>query len=189
MTARAQRQPAPAPVSAITEFAQQADGTRLRVFTLDGIRVQVQTLDGASDTAAAELVAKLHAICSIPPGPARIGAWGPGQHDRTRLGPGVEASIRVTREGRTRLVIPGGDLDVTEGDCRLGLGLLEASRIAGGDPDAARGPGAAAEAQRTGPRPSATAEAMIRARISAALTAKRAGREVVGERDPERVGR
>lgn len=125
MTARGQRQPAPAPVSAITEFVPQADGTRLRAFTLDGIRVQIQTLDGDRDTAAAELVAKLHAICSISAPPARVEAWGPGQHDRTRLGPGVEASIRVTREGRTRLVIPGGDLDVTEGDCKLGVGLLE----------------------------------------------------------------
>jgi hypothetical protein len=99
-----------APVSEIHAFAPGADGTRIRAFTRDGVRVQVSpAIDADQDAAAAELIARLHAVCSIPPAPPRIEDWGPGRHDRTRLGPGVEAWIRVTPEGRVRLVIPGGD--------------------------------------------------------------------------------
>lgn len=57
-------------------------------------------------------------------------AWGEGQFDYVTLGPGVQASLRITRDGRVKLTIPGGELDVTDGDCTLGLGLLEASKRA-----------------------------------------------------------
>jgi hypothetical protein len=66
-------------------------------------------------------------LVAIPPAPPRIEAWGPGQHDRAQLGPCIEAWVRITPEGRVRLVIPGGDLDVTDGAVTLSLGLQEAS--------------------------------------------------------------
>jgi hypothetical protein len=66
-------------------------------------------------------------LVAIAPAPPRGTDWGPGQFDRTRLGPGVEAWIRITPEGCVRLVIPGGDLDVTDGAVTLSLGLQEAS--------------------------------------------------------------
>lgn len=46
-----------------------------------------------------------------------------GQIDYVTLGPGVQASLRITRDGRVMLTIPGGELDVTDGSAALGSGL------------------------------------------------------------------
>lgn len=59
MTPHAQVQLA-AQVSDITEFAPQADGTRLRSFTVDGVRVMFQAPDRERDLAATALAASLH---------------------------------------------------------------------------------------------------------------------------------
>lgn len=127
MTARARKQPAPAaPVTAIVESALQTDGTRTRQFSYSGVRVTVATIDDSHDQVAAELIQRLHAVCSIPPALSRLTEWGPGQFDHVKLGPGVEAWLRVTPGGRVRMVVPGGDLDVTEGGSSLGAGLQEA---------------------------------------------------------------
>ena len=56
--------------------------------------------------------------------------WGDGQFDEVELGPGVRAGVRVTRDGQVKLLVPGGELDVTGGGTLLGLGLLEAGRRA-----------------------------------------------------------
>jgi hypothetical protein len=118
----------PAPVVLVGEIAEgtsQSDGTRIRAFRVGGVRVLV-VADSDHDPAAAALVARLHAVCSIPPAPPRIEAWGLGQFDRVQLAPGVEAWLRITPEGRVRMVVPGGDLDVTDGSASLGTGLHEA---------------------------------------------------------------
>lgn len=49
-----------AEVSEITEFAPQADGTRMRSFAVDGIRVQVQATCREQDAAATGLAVTLH---------------------------------------------------------------------------------------------------------------------------------
>lgn len=58
--------------------------------------------------------------------PLRDTEWGEGQFDYVTLGPGVQASLRITRDGRVKLTIPGGELDVTDGSASLGSGLHEA---------------------------------------------------------------
>ena len=47
-------------IGKLVEFPPQADGTRIRSFTVDGIRVQVQATDRERDTAAFALAATLH---------------------------------------------------------------------------------------------------------------------------------
>lgn len=124
--ARARKKLAPAaPVSDIS-VEQQRDGSDLHWFTVDGMVVHVRAVRNDRLATAETLIAKLHAVCSIPPAPPRIEEWGPGQFDRVRLAPGVEAWLRITRDGRVRMVVPGGDLDVTDGSASLGTGLHEA---------------------------------------------------------------
>lgn len=118
---------APAPdISPVLGRDGAVEGTRRRFFAINGIAITVEADSADRETAAAALASQLHAICSIPPAPPRIEAWGPGQFDRVTLGPGVEAWLRITPEGRVRMVIPGGDLDVTAGAVSLGTGLHEA---------------------------------------------------------------
>jgi hypothetical protein len=65
-------------------------------------------------------------LIAIAPPPPRETAWGPGQNDYVELSPGVHAALRITPEGRVKLTIPGGELDVTDGSSALGSGLHEA---------------------------------------------------------------
>lgn len=120
------KKPAPPNISPVLERDGAVEGTRRRFFAIDGIAITVEADTAAHDATAASLASKLHAVCSIPPAPPRIEAWGPGQFDRVKLGPGVEAWLRVTPEGRVLMVIPGGEIDVTDGGCSLGTGLHEA---------------------------------------------------------------
>ena len=119
------------PDAEIVEFAVGPDGTRIREFKLGAARVQVRAGDADDEAAVAQLTVALHALSRLlVAAPPRKTPWGPGQNDYVTLGPGVRAALRVTRDGRVKLTIPGGDLDVTDGDCTLGLGLLEASKRA-----------------------------------------------------------
>jgi hypothetical protein len=126
VTARARYQPAPAAplrlftvvrANAPTVPAAEPSGI---VPTFTSEELGRTWIGGSADYVVVPLVA-------ITPAPPRVEAWGPGQHDRARLGPGIEAWVRITPEGRVRLVIPGGDLDVTDGAVTLSLGLQEAS--------------------------------------------------------------
>lgn len=63
-------------------------------------------------------------VCQPPP---RATAWGPGQHAYCQLGPGVQAGVRVTKDGRMKLTIVGGDIDISEGGALMALGILEAN--------------------------------------------------------------
>lgn len=127
MTARARKQPAAPDISVILERDGAAEGTRCRFFAVDGIAITVEADTADRDSAAAELAARLHAVCSIPPAPPRLTEWGPGQFDHVTLAPGVKAWLRITPGGRVRMVVPGGDLDVTDGGGNLAAGLHEAS--------------------------------------------------------------
>lgn len=122
------KEPTLAAVAPVSDIAvdPQADRTDLHSFTVDGVLVQVRAVRNDRLATAETLIAQLHAVCSIPPAPPRIEAWGPGQFDRVRLGPGVEAWIRITPAGRVLMVVPGGELDVTDGGTSLGTGLHEA---------------------------------------------------------------
>lgn len=98
------------------------------VFTSEGDAWQA--LRGAGSPQADEVTRaawRVVPLIAVLPAPPRETAWGPGQFDRCHLGPGVEAWVRITPEGRVRLIIPGGDLDVTAGAVSLGTGLHEAS--------------------------------------------------------------
>jgi hypothetical protein len=119
----------PAPAASITDITGDVltDDRHLHRFVVDGVAVTVESSSVALNPRAASLVSQLHALCSIPPAPPRIEAWGSGQFDRVKLAPGVEAWLRVTPSGRVRMVVPGGDLDVTDGGCSLGTGLHEAT--------------------------------------------------------------
>jgi hypothetical protein len=100
-----------------------------RRFAVGGVTVQVLAMDehdGVHSMALSMLAAQLHAVCSIPAPPPRIEEWGPGQFDRVTIAPGIEAWIRITPAGRVRMIVPGGDLDVTDGSAALGTGLHEA---------------------------------------------------------------
>lgn len=64
------------------------------------------------------------------PEPAAPDRW---QSDEVRflpLGPGVRASLRVTRTGHVRLTVTGGELDITAGAAGLGLAILAADQHA-----------------------------------------------------------
>lgn len=130
MSARGGKKPARPDISVVLERDGAAADTRRRFFAIDGITITIEADRPDRESSAAELAARLHAVCSIPPAPARIEAWGPGQFDRTTLGPGIEAWLRVTPAGRVRLVIPGGDLDITAGAGGLGTGINEACVMA-----------------------------------------------------------
>ena len=56
--------------------------------------------------------------------------WGDGQFDTVQLAPGLQAAVRITKQGEIMLLIPGGELTITDGACEFGLGLLEASKRA-----------------------------------------------------------
>jgi hypothetical protein len=79
--------------------------------------------DVASRYAGAHTVVEFIEVRQPPP---RETEWGPGQRDHVTLGPGIQASLRITPEGRVKLTIPGGELDVTDGSSALGSGLHEA---------------------------------------------------------------
>lgn len=64
-------------------------------------------------------------LIAVMPAPPRETAWGPGQFDDLDLGPAGKVSLRVTDQGRLRMLIPGGDHDVTEISASLGTGLHE----------------------------------------------------------------
>jgi hypothetical protein len=108
------------------ELAVVSAGVVGRRFTVAGVVVQVIATNEKYDERAGRLTAAFHAVCSIPPEPPRIEQWGPGQFDRVTVAPGVEAWLRITPAGRVRMVVPGGDLDVTDGSAALGTGLHEA---------------------------------------------------------------
>lgn len=139
MTARGRSQPditvPTIPTIEIRDTRARPHHAPIRQFIVNGVRVQVEAMDGGvpdeRDAAAAELFAKLHAACSIPPAPPRIEAWGPGQFDRLTVSPGVEIWLRATPEGRARMVSPGGDLDITDISSSLGTGLHEVGARAG----------------------------------------------------------
>lgn len=79
--------------------------------------------DGYSSIGPALRVVEFIEVRQPPP---RATEHGPGQHDYVQLGPGVQASLRITKDGRVKLTIPGGELDVTDGSAMLGSGLHEA---------------------------------------------------------------
>lgn len=119
-------------ISQIMELAPRSDGPRYvaRHFFVDGLDVQVQPLIAGHDQDAAELVQRLHVLCSIPPKPPRETSWGDGQFDHVDLAPGLPAALRVTPAGDVVLLLAGSELTITDGACQLGLGLLEASKRA-----------------------------------------------------------
>ena len=62
--------------------------------------------------------------------PPRDTAWGEGQFDHVQVGPGVTIALRITTDGRVKMLSPGGEIDVTDGSSSLGTGLHEAGRRA-----------------------------------------------------------
>lgn len=62
--------------------------------------------------------------------PPRDTPWGDGQFDHVEVGPGVTIALRVTKDGRVKMLSPGGEIDVTDGSASLGTGLHEAGRRA-----------------------------------------------------------
>ena len=62
--------------------------------------------------------------------PPRDTEWGDGQFDHVQVGPGVTIALRVTPDGRVKMLSPGGEIDVTDGSASLGTGLHEAGRRA-----------------------------------------------------------
>lgn len=130
MTLRGKKRPAAAEpvVGELVESPAGPDGTRRHKFTVDGVDIQIRAIDADSDDAAASIAGRLHALSPLLVAPPpRETEWGDGQFDRTQLGPGVAAALKITRDGRVRMLIPGGELDVTDGAVSLGTGLHEAS--------------------------------------------------------------
>jgi len=108
----------------VTELGPGADGARIRQFSVGAATVQVTA--PAGDVAAAELTARLHLFCSVPPALASPGSpW-----RRVRVGPGVEAAVRDTPKGDVLLLITHGELTVTEGVVELAVTILDADRRA-----------------------------------------------------------
>lgn len=64
------------------------------------------------------------------PKPAAPSRWQSGEVRFLPLGLGVRASLRVTRVGRVRLTVSGGELDITAGAAELGLAILAAEQHA-----------------------------------------------------------
>jgi hypothetical protein len=62
--------------------------------------------------------------------PPRDTPWGEGQFDHVQVGPGVTIALRITPDGRVKMLSPGGEIDVTDGSSSLGTGLHEAGRRA-----------------------------------------------------------
>lgn len=124
--ARARHQPVPAaPLQLFTVV--RIDAPTMPATHASGLVPTFTTEDLARTWIAGDDGWLIVPLMAITPAPPRETTWGPGQFDRTRLGPGIEAWIRITPEGCVRLVIPGGDLDVTDGAVTLSLGLQEAS--------------------------------------------------------------
>lgn len=66
----------------------------------------------------------------LAPAPERTTPWGEGQFDHVHVGPGVTIALRITSDGRVKMLSPGGEIDVTDGSSSLGTGLHEAGRRA-----------------------------------------------------------
>lgn len=107
----------------------------MRLWALAELSGQLVTLDESKAVAYQDPKAALKASGPVPrivefievrQPPPRDTEWGPGQHDYVTLGPGVQASLRITKDGRVKMTIPGGELDVTDGSAMLGSGLHEA---------------------------------------------------------------
>jgi hypothetical protein len=107
----------------------------MRLWALAELSGQLVTLGESKAVAYQDPKAALKASGPVPQivefievrqPPPRETEWGPGQRDHVTLGPGIQASLRITPDGRVKLTIPGGELDVTDGSSALGSGLHEA---------------------------------------------------------------
>src|SRR5262245_59452801 len=61
----------------------------------------------------------------ITPAPPRETMWGPGQFDDLKISDDAMVALRITDDGRVRMLISGGDHDITEISSSFGTGLHE----------------------------------------------------------------